>query len=81
MHTVRQVLIILRDQEAPRQQLSVDVGAELELQETQGNRFIERLIDLITEQQEEHMNEEAVDRAYKSGTSENSENSLCQSMK
>jgi len=68
------VPIILRDREAGRHQLSVEVEEELELQETQGNRFFERLIQLINEEADEQMKEEEDDGAYQSGTSENSEN-------
>ena len=69
------VPIVLRDQEAGTNQLSVEVEEELELQETQGNNFFERLIELIREEAEEQMKrEDEEDDAYESGTSEDSEN-------
>jgi len=67
------VPIVLRDHEAERDQLSAEVEEELELQETQGSRFFERLIQLIREEAEEQMKEEEED-SYESETSENSEN-------
>ena len=45
------------------------------MQETQGNNFFERLIELIREEAEEQMKrEDEEDDAYESGTSEDSEN-------
>jgi len=68
------VAIVLRDQEASRDQLSVEVEEELQLPETQGYKFFERLIKLIRDEAEEQMKEEEDEDGYESGTSEDSEN-------
>ncbi|RPA91059.1 hypothetical protein L873DRAFT_1820083 [Choiromyces venosus 120613-1] len=68
------VPIVLRDKEASRGQLSVEVEEELELQETQGGRFFEWLIQLIREEADEQMKEEEDDESYDGGISEDSEN-------
>ncbi|RPA90538.1 hypothetical protein L873DRAFT_433031 [Choiromyces venosus 120613-1] len=68
------VPIVLSHKEASRGQLSAEVEEELELQETQGGRFFERLIQLIREEADEQMKEEEDDESYDGGISEDSEN-------
>jgi hypothetical protein len=71
------VPIVLRDKEAGGNQLSVEIEEELELQESQGNRFFERLIELIRKEADEQMrreDEDEEDEAYNGGVSEDSEN-------
>ncbi|RPA95357.1 hypothetical protein L873DRAFT_1813062 [Choiromyces venosus 120613-1] len=68
------VPIVLRDKEVSRGQLSAEVEEELELQETQGGRFFERLIQLIREEADEQMKEEEDDESDDGGISKDSEN-------
>jgi hypothetical protein len=71
------VPIVLRDKEAGRNQLSVEIEKELELQESQGVRFFERLIELIRREANEQIREEDEDdedEVYYGGVSEDSEN-------
>ena len=69
------VPIVLRDQEAGTNPLSVEVEEELDLQETQGHNILEGLIELIREEAEDQMKrEDEEDDAYERGTSEDLEN-------
>jgi len=71
------VPIVLRDKEAGRNQLSVEIENELKLQESHGSRFFERLIELIRKEADQQMRDEDEDdddEAYYGGVSEDSEN-------